>query len=376
MHTVRNLPIRTVATMLFALMALHGIGAQTSRPQPRNTGAITGTVVDTNGVPIAEVTVTLVKTQRRTLTGVDGSFRFDSIPLGTHEVSARGVGLIGGVQRVTVGPNGGSVTIVMIRFSTSLPSMVTVATQGGLSGVIGDTAYHALAGVVITAVGGSQIAKTDSTGAFAMPLKPGRYLIRLERDGYLRQTMGVTIPETEGRRIAAWLAPQEGAPNHAEAQNMFDLGQRMIHLSHVSAKFYSREDLVQQGIVDLQALAIRWGTGRLTVECMVSINGSLVRARDVTNGVGARIRGGLSAVEHRIGTRWHEHQRPSDQNDDFHAPTTRRLVQMRQRRVDCVAAELGVSRDNPFRGRRSSRSGSLIALDSLITFPASSRILQ
>lgn len=265
----QRLPLLTACAL--ALMAVSSLGAQVTPPPRGGPRTLVGVVTDTTGRPLANVTVQLRRTTRRASTNEEGLFRFDSLPLGTYAVSARGVGLIAATQNVVVAADGGSVAIAMIRFSTSLPSMVTTAERGGLSGVIGDTAYHALANVVVTAVGGSHLATTDSTGAFWMPLKPGHYMIRLERDGFARQTMGVTIPDNEGRRIAAWLTPQDGEPSHLESQQLFDLGQRMMRVSPASSRFYSREDFTKQGIIDLQALVLRWSTGRLTPECMVAL---------------------------------------------------------------------------------------------------------
>jgi hypothetical protein len=271
---VRCRPFPLITACTAALLAVSSVGAQLAPPPLGGARTLVGVVADTSGTPLADVTVQLLKSTRRANTNQQGLFRFDSLPPGTYAVSARGVGLIAATQNVVVGPAGGSVAITMIRFLTSLPSMITTAERGGLSGVIGDTTYHALANVVVTAVGGSHVAKTDSMGAFWMPLKSGHYMIRLEREGFARQTVGVTIPDNEGRRIAAWLAPQDGETSHQEAQQLFDLGQRIMRVSPASSRFYSREDFTTQGIIDLQALVSRWSTGHITQDCMVTLKPS------------------------------------------------------------------------------------------------------
>lgn len=260
--------------LLALCMAQPRLDAQIITPPPAGPNTVVGVVVDTADFPIADVTVMLRALGRQTRTLPDGTFRFDSVPAGTHEISARGVGLIVGVQPVVVGPRGGAARIMMFRFGSALAAMVTTATRGGLGGVIADTSYQALPEVTITAVGGAEVATTDSLGAFFMPLKPGRYLLRLDKEGYARQTVGVTIPETEGRRIAAWLKPQEGPTDHMMGKELFDLNERMLRVSPVSTKFMTREDMEEQSIVDLRALAARYSTGRITQECLVKIGGT------------------------------------------------------------------------------------------------------
>jgi hypothetical protein len=238
---------------------------------------VTGVVMDADSMPLPNVTVMIRKLQRQTLTGADGTFRLDSIPAGTHELTARAVGLLSGVQYVTAGPNMTPVTITMIRYRNTLAAMVTTADELGLSGIIGDTMYRALAGVKVTAIGGSEIAYTDSTGAFHMPLKPGQYMLRIDKDGYARQTVGVSLPEDQGRKIAVWMAERHGGDDPVYGRELFDLGQRMVRASPTSSKFLTREDMSAMGAVDLQALAIRFQTGRITQDCLVQLGGTINR---------------------------------------------------------------------------------------------------
>ncbi len=247
--------------------------AQGIAPQPAGPNTLIGVVMDTLGVPIADADVFINALRRRTRSRADGSFRFDSLKVGTYDVSTRRIGYVAPTYSVPVRADGGSVYIRMIRISTSLPSMVTRATRGGLSGIIGDTAYTAVPNVRISVLGTTAEARTDSAGAFFLPLKPGRYMVRLERDGYARQMLGVTIPEAEGRRVAAWLVPQAGAGNAQESANLFELNQRLMRMSPVTSKFFSREDMESQGVPDLQALARRWSMGQIMPDCMVTVNG-------------------------------------------------------------------------------------------------------
>ena len=138
-------------------------------------------VTDTLGTLIADVAVVITKLRRQTRTRADGSFRFDSVPSGTYELSARSIGLLAGAYRVTVGRDGASVVIPMIRLGYALQARVTVADRGGLSGVIADTSYRALQDVEVSIMRGVHRTQTDSTGAFFLTLKPGSYMMELPR---------------------------------------------------------------------------------------------------------------------------------------------------------------------------------------------------
>lgn len=229
--------LHAIASCFVALCAAAtSLHAQTVVLRPSVPSAILGVVVDTAGMPVSDVTVMIRKLQRQVRTGFDGTFRFDSIPVGTHELSTRAVGLLAEVKNVTVGNDGASVLITMIRYSNELAAVVTTATELGLSGIVGDTAYQAMAGVKVFAIGGSASAVTDSTGAFHMDIAPGRYLLRIDRDGYARQTVGVTIPESEGRRIAVWMKPQDGGDDPVYGMKLFDLNQTMLRVSAASTR--------------------------------------------------------------------------------------------------------------------------------------------
>jgi len=264
---------RLALAVLISLTAGTVMQAQGIAPKPAGPNTLTGLVSDTLGNPIPDADVFINELRRRTRTLADGSFRFDSVKTGTYDVGARIIGYVARTYRVPVRNDGGSVYIRMIRIGFSLPSMVTRAERGGLSGVIGDTAYAAMPDVRITVMGAAGATRTDSSGAFFLPLRPGRYMVRIERDGYARQVLGVTIPDGEGRRIAAWMVPQSGSANPQEGANLFELNQRLIRMSPASSKFFSREDLERQGVPDLQALARRWSVGQITPDCMVTVNG-------------------------------------------------------------------------------------------------------
>lgn len=263
----------TLVAFTIAVAISPMLGAQELAPKPVGPRTLIGIVTDTLGAAMANADVSIPKLARSVRSGADGAFRFDDVDPGTYAVNARSVGYISPNARVDVGGNGGSVHLIMIRFGTIMPSVVTTAARNGLSGVVGDTAHKPLWNVKVTIMGASGKAETDSTGSFFIPLGPGTYMLRLERSGYARQVVGVTVPKDQGRNVAAWMAPQAGNSNATQATRLFELNQRLIRMSPTSSKFFSRDDLVKLGLTDLSSLAHRWAEGVITGGCEVSING-------------------------------------------------------------------------------------------------------
>lgn len=271
--TATRAPLNAIALLLTLLLSTPAVNAQVNIPKPAGPRTVTGIVTDTMGIAMGNVDVIIATLRKITRTKEDGTFRLDSVPIGRYAVTARKIGYLGLTPRVVVGPEGGSVHIEMIRYNTVMPSMITIAKAGGLSGIIGDTAYHALPNVKVTVLGGGESAVTDSSGAFFIPLRAGKYMLRLDQDGYARQTIGISIPENEGRSIAAWMVPQQGKSNPMEGRNLFDLNERMVRASPVSSEYYAREDMEKKGMLDLQALARHSANGRITPDCMVTVDG-------------------------------------------------------------------------------------------------------
>jgi hypothetical protein len=247
--------------------------AQTIALRAPGPNTISGVVTDTLGNFISEADVFITSLKRRVRTREDGTFTFDKLKPGVYALGARSLGYVASSYRVAVSEYGGTVHIKMIRIGFALPSMVTTAERGGLSGVIGDTAYGAMPGVQVRVIGHEGNTETDSTGAFFLPLKPGRYMVELKRAGFTNQRVGVTIPEREGRKIAAWMVPREGKPNPLEGANVFELGQRMMRASPVWSKFYTREDMAKLGVTEIRQVMNMSAMKLVDPDCQVLIDG-------------------------------------------------------------------------------------------------------
>jgi len=88
----------------FAAVALAGpiVPIPIGSVQPRATGSIAGTVRGAGAAPLAGAAVQVTGTNLRVLTGTDGRYRIDSVPVGAATVTARSIGYRSVSRTVTV----------------------------------------------------------------------------------------------------------------------------------------------------------------------------------------------------------------------------------------------------------------------------------
>ena len=261
-------PLGLLAAATLSVFAPHSsLDAQ----EPSLPSAIVGVVRDQAGRPIGDADVLVYQLQMRARSRADGTFRFDLKP-GKYTIEVRHLGYKAVTSKVTVKEAPLSVAIQMERVPFFLPSVLTTADRGGLSGVIADTAYKPVAKVRVTVLGANASAETDSAGAFFMPVKPGHYMVELKRDGYARQLVGVTVPETTGRKLAAWMVPTKNA-DPREGAMLFDLPHRVNMANVVWDKFYTREDMEALNVRDVRMLTSNAAMKLSAPDCKVFING-------------------------------------------------------------------------------------------------------
>lgn len=104
---------RRVAKPLFLLLLVWGTALPARSQAPTNLGVIAGRVTSVQGEPVAGATVLLAELRRRTTTGEDGGFRFDSVPPGQYLLEASSDPIGSTVEHVTV-TAGGPVEVAMI----------------------------------------------------------------------------------------------------------------------------------------------------------------------------------------------------------------------------------------------------------------------
>src|SRR5256885_333366 len=99
MRVVRH-GVTALALLFLTSLPLHLVAAQ-------NTGTITGRVMDsTTQQPLSGVTMQVVGTDRRTLTGEDGNFLLTDVPAGIRQLRASRIGYALQQQQVTVTAGG------------------------------------------------------------------------------------------------------------------------------------------------------------------------------------------------------------------------------------------------------------------------------
>lgn len=216
-----------------------------AEPGPR---LMIGLVRDTAGFPIEGVDVSIPRYQRRTNSGVDGIFRFDELRAGTYEVRARRIGYAPQVRKITVDSLGGIGDFELLPLARALPAIVSSAARGGLSGIVGDTAFHTVPGAEVRVMGEGMATQTDSAGTFYFPLRQGRYVVTIRKPGFGDRVVGVTIPADSGRRITAYLQPSLANKPVKEVWNLADLGARMAWRDKLTTGVYTHEDMEKLGI--------------------------------------------------------------------------------------------------------------------------------
>lgn len=263
----QNPPVRLPAVV---------VNAAPDLPGPRR---IAGVVRDTTGFPVEGVEVSIPALQRRASSGPDGSFRFDNVAPGTYPARARKLGFGPQVHSVVVDSLGGAVAFALVPIPHTLLPIVSSAARGGLSGVVGDTAFRAIPGALVRLTGHGASSATDSLGEFFIPAKPGSYLVSVTRPGFAFRLVSVIIPADSGRRITAYLPPAPPVSNR-EAHNLDDLAARLAWRSTTRSRVFTRADLEKLN-VEWAWDAVRFGYGAIFQgrngwvdrDCSVIVNG-------------------------------------------------------------------------------------------------------
>ena len=251
------------------------VNAAPDKPGARK---IAGVVRDTTGFPIDGVEITIASSHRRAVTVGNGAFQFENIPPGSYEVRARKLGYAPQVRTIVVDSAGGAGAFAMMPVPLALLPVISSAARGGLSGVVGDTAFHPLPGAEVHVVGHSDFTLTDSTGAFYLPVRPGNYTVSISQQGFDFKIIGVIVPPDSGRRITAYLAPQSHPPSVREVHNLEDFATRMAWRTVQNSKVFTRAELEAKGIewvTDAVQMGSGWVAGSVDLDrdCVAVRNG-------------------------------------------------------------------------------------------------------
>jgi hypothetical protein len=138
--------------------------------------------------------------------------------------------------------------------------------------VIGDTAFNIVDGANISVIGTTHRTVSDSLGKFYLNLNPGRFMVRVTREGFVARMISVTIPNDSGRRMAVWLAPGSSAELAKDSWALDGLNDRLTHRTAMS-KIYTREDINSMAMTELTQLTLVGGGIRQNDDCPAIIDG-------------------------------------------------------------------------------------------------------
>ena len=254
--------------MACSIMALEALPAQQTKLT-----AVVGAVSDSAGNPLENAEILIGSLRRLVRSQTDGSFRFENVKPGTYEVVARRLGYFPQVRAVTVTDSGGRLSFSLVPSTPALPPVVTAIARGGLSGIVGDTAYRSITGAEVTVISGGHRTATDSAGQFFLDLKPGRFMLQVSRPGFASRIVSVTIPSDSGRRIVVWLTPASRGATARQSAAVDGLKLRLDTAHVVWSKLLTHEDVVRLGMTDVMQVAA-FGAGQpLASTCSVLLDG-------------------------------------------------------------------------------------------------------
>jgi hypothetical protein len=267
--------MRAVPTLLaIAFAASTRVAAQCPVPHPAGAGTLVGTVSDTTHFPIDSVEVLILSAKQQTMT-VNGAFRFEKLKPQRYDVTIRRFGYPTVTRSVTLGDSGGVVSFCVAPMPMSLAPVVSSAVRGGLSGVIADTAFGIVPDATIRVLGANESATSDSLGKFFMPLKAGRYMVRVTRPGFASKMVSVTIPNDSGRKMLIWLLPSNRGIAAREEVAAQELVWRLDTIPPSRRRIFTREDLNNSPMYDLQQIAQIGAVQHVDDSCMAIIDGGM-----------------------------------------------------------------------------------------------------
>jgi hypothetical protein len=252
----------------------------TGAPDLPGAKKIAGVVRDTSAIPLDGVEISIPELQRRAFSLPDGSFRFEDVKPGQYSVRARKLGYAPQIRPILVDKDGGVGMFTLLPLQRALPPVIVSVARGGLSGVVGDTAFNPLTGAEVRVLGHGEHTKTDSLGGFYIPVRPGTYIVTVKQPGFDYKMVSVVVPQDSGRRITVFLPPQSRVPTYREANNLNDLESRLAWRTQAHSRVYTHAELEEMHIDwAYDAVNLAWGAlcnGRVCradEDCSVIVNG-------------------------------------------------------------------------------------------------------
>lgn len=233
--------------------------------------AVRGQVAASDGILLSGAEVEVMGTTLKARTDAMGRFVIPVSRDSSYTVVVRRIGFAPRTQRIPTRGAGASPVIRLVQYATALAPVVTAAPRKGLFGVVADSTHQPISDARISVMGSALRTRSDSSGAFSLPLAAGAWVLRVERPPYGEELVGVTVPADSGREVAIWLTRTDRATAAVVASQRFDLNQRIMRQKGPSAHYFSRDGLLEKGILELSQLARQWANGSITADCLVTV---------------------------------------------------------------------------------------------------------
>lgn len=167
----------TFLALLFGLVSILAACKKNDLKSAKSFGVVSGIVLQENGDPIPDVTVTITDVDGSVMTGADGRYTFPDVPVGKHAVVFTKKGFMTISKTVLVGD--------FASDRTALVDVSMIGASGKITGVVTDGRSNGkpLADVKVT-LGGMET-YTDQDGKYLFEdLVLDNYTLTFEKDGY------------------------------------------------------------------------------------------------------------------------------------------------------------------------------------------------
>jgi hypothetical protein len=175
-----------------------------------DTGTIEGTVVDSGGNPVADVTLETVPATIVATTDADGEFIFAGIPIGAYEINASKVGM-GSASLLTGVAGGGTVSVTL-----TLPE--AASGLASVSGIVLDAAGAPVLGATVSVEGQAATATTAADGTFTLDdVTPGFLYVQVAAPSaaYLDSETRSSVFSAAGMAVTGVEVTLSGRPSDA-----------------------------------------------------------------------------------------------------------------------------------------------------------------